>query len=230
MAYRIILGTKNWSSWSLRPWLALRATGVPFEEVVIQLAGSSGHDTFEGKTRDPAVVKAEILKYSPSGKVPALEIEENGACSVVFDSLAICETLAERHPEAGLWPKDPEARGYARAISACMHSSYGELRSTLSMDFARKVATPALSDAVKAQIGEITGFWQHALDCYGHREFLFGAFSIADCMYAPVVSRFRTYGIALPPVLAAYSERIFALTAMRDWEKAAIAEVAAGLA
>jgi glutathione S-transferase len=212
--YILIVGTKEWSSWSLRPYLALRATGHPFEEIVIRL--------------NRPETRAEILKHSPSGKVPALGIEENGRSTVVFDSLAICETLAERHSEARLWPSEPDARTFARSISAVMHSGFAELRAMLSMDFARKLPTPPLTDIVKGQIDEICGYWQSALDRYGRDRFLFGEFSIADCMYAPVVSRFRTYGIELPPVLAAYCERIFQLPGMRSWADASQAEVAAG--
>ena len=214
--YTLILGTKNWSSWSLRPWLALSATGQPFDEVVIPL--------------NRPETRAEILKYSPSAKVPTLRIEDGGHTITVFDSLAICETLAERHPEARLWPSDPETRAQARSISAVMHSSFPELRAMLSMDFARKLPTPALSDAVKGQIAEIIAYWQSALDRYGRDGFLFGEFSIADCMYAPVVSRFRTYGIALPGAIEGYCDRMFQLPAMRQWEEASRAEIDAGVA
>lgn len=215
-AYTLIVGTKNWSSWSLRPWLALRATGQPFEEIVIRLNQPDS--------------KTNILKHSPSGKVPALRIEEGRATTTVFDSLAICETLAERHPDAHLWPSDSRARAEARAISAVMHSSFPDLRATLSMDFARKIPTPDLGDAVKAQIAEIQGYWQAALDRYGRNRFLFGDFSIADCMYAPVVSRFHTYGIALPRPLQDYASRMLELPGMQDWMAASKAEVEAGLA
>src|SRR5215469_6537682 len=112
--YTLSLGTKNWSSWSLRPWLALRATGQSFDEIVIQLNRPETHE--------------RILEHSPSGKVPALRIQETGRELLVFDSLAICETLAERHPEAQLWPTEGEARAFARSISAVMHSSFAELR------------------------------------------------------------------------------------------------------
>jgi glutathione S-transferase len=217
--YRLIIGTKDWSSWSLRAWLALKACGAPFEEIVIRLR-QTGH---EG-------TRAQILQYSPSGKVPVLQIEDDGARYTVFDSLAICETLAELHPDAALWPDDPSTRAFARSISAAMHSGFADLRAALSMDFARRLATPELSETVKDQIAEITGYWQAALDGNGGKDFLFGRLSIADCMYAPVVSRFRTYGIALAPALAAYSDRVLAYPPMREWEVAALAEVTAGLA
>lgn len=215
-AYTLVLGTKNWSSWSLRPYLALRATQAPFEEIVIRL---NRPDT-----------RAEILRHSPAGRVPILKMQGDGAATTVFDSLAICETLAERHPEARLWPSEVNARASARSISAVMHSSFAELRATLPMDFARRLPTPSLSDTVKLQIEEILGYWQSSLERFGHRGFLFGDFSIADCMFAPVVSRFRTYGIEMPKAVGAYSERMFALPAMRDWEGASKSEIAAGLA
>jgi glutathione S-transferase len=216
--YTLIVGTKNWSSWSLRPYLALRATGAAFEEIVVQL-------------RRAESMRAEILKYTPSGRVPGLRIEESGTSFTVFDSLAICETLAERHPDAGLWPHDPGARAQARSISAVMHSSFAQLRATLSMDFVRQLPAPSLSDDVNEQIAEITGYWENARERFGRSgDFLFGRFSIADCMYAPVVSRFRTYGITLSPALSAYSDSVFALPAMRDWWNAAQAEVDKGLA
>jgi len=215
--YRLIIGTKDWSSWSLRPWLAMKASGIPFEEIVIRLRQSGDQGT-----------RAQILRYSPSGKVPALQIEDEGRQYTVFDSLAICETLAERHPDAGLWPDDPAARGFARSISSAMHSGFSELRALLPMDFARRLPTPELSDTVKDQIADIAKYWQTALEGTKGDGFLFGRFSIADCMYAPVVSRFRTYGIALAPALSAYSDRVLALPAMREWEAAAEAEVAAG--
>jgi len=214
--YQLIVGTKNWSSWSLRPYLALRATGAPFTEITIAL-------------RRPET-RAEIRKLAPSNRVPALLIGQNGHQFAVFDSLAICETLAERHPEAQLWPADTALRAKARSISAAMHSGFAALRETLSMEFARRLQTPALGDAVRADIEEIKSYWREALDATGRSgDFLFGSFSIADCMYAPVVSRFRTYGIALPPLLERYCEQMWRLPAMQDWLTASQAEVNQGL-
>lgn len=202
--YTLILGTKEWSSWSLRPYLAMRATGAAFEELVVPLR----RDT----------TSPEIRKYSPTGRVPVLDIEESGQTTTVFDSLAICETLAERHPEAGLWPDDPQARALARSYACEMHSGFMPLRSVLPMDIALTLPTPELGEDVKADIARIIAAWTEALTSYGAEDgFLFGRFSIADCMYAPVVSRFRTYGIELPKIVQDYSARIFALPAMRDW-------------
>lgn len=214
--YQLIVGTKNWSSWSLRPYLALRAIGAPFRETTIALRR--------------AETRAEIRRLAPSNRVPVLLVEEAGREFAVFDSLAICETLAERHPEARLWPADDALRAKARSISAAMHSGFAALREGLSMEFSRRLPTPPLSDAVRADIEEITGYWKDALGAPGRKDaFLFGEFSIADCMYAPVVSRFRTYGIALPPELEAYCNPVWKLPAMNDWIMAAQNEVEQGL-
>jgi glutathione S-transferase len=216
--YTLIMGTQDWSSWSLRPYLALRATGAPFEQVVVRL-------------RREGVSNEEILRHSPSGYVPALKIVENGKTHTIWDSLAICETLADLHPEAKLWPDDPYVRAEARSYAAEMHSGFAAVRANLSMDFARRKPTPALDADTKQQIARIIDAWTHALAQHGKKDgFLFGRFSIADCMYGPVVSRFRTYGIETPKEVQAYMERMFALPAMKDWEKASKAEVDAGIA
>jgi len=214
--YTLIIGNKNSSSWSLRPWLALRAAGVPFEEILIPLG------------RDDS--SRAIKEYSAAGRVPVLKIEEGGSSHTVWDSLAICETLAERHPEARLWPEDQFNRGEARSYAAEMHSGFPDLRAQLPMDFVRTVPTPDLRDATKSQIARIIETWMHALEHHSdERGYLFGGFSIADCMYAPVVTRFRTYGVAVPSIVQAYCDRIFALPAMKDWEQAAKREVESGL-
>jgi glutathione S-transferase len=217
--YTLVVGTKNWSTWSLRPYLALRATGAPFEEVVIGLRQQTSPST-----------KEEILKHSPAGWVPILKIREGDREQIVWDSLAICETLAERHPDAHLWPDDPMRRAEARSYAAEMHSGFGPMRAHLSMDMARRLALPQLSEEAQANVARVIAAWSSALDRFGSDGgFLFGRFSIADCMYAPVCSRFRTYGIAVPAPVTAYIERIFALPAMQDWYNAAEREVAEGL-
>jgi len=218
--YTLVLGTKNWSSWSLRPYLALYATGAPFEEVNIQLRHTQHPTTQE-----------QIRKYSAAGFVPVLKIEEDGDTTTVWDSLAICETLAERHPEAKLWPQSWSQRAQARSYAAEMHSGFAAVRRTLSMDFARRVPTPELDGETKEQIARIIAAWDQALARHGgDGGFLFGHFSIVDCMFGPVVSRFMTYGIALPDRLRDYCERMMALPAMKDWGAAARKEVDAGLA
>jgi len=218
--YTLIVGTKDWSSWSLRPYMALRATAAPFIETVIQLR----------RTESPST-REQILKHSLAGRVPVLTIEEGGKSVTVWDSVAICETLAERHPEAKLWPSDPFMRAEARAYAAEMHSGFPDVRDQLSMDFARRHPTPELRDATKDQIARIIHAWTNALERFGkHGGFLFGEFSVADCMYAPVVSRFITYDVALPKLALEYAQRVMALPAMQDWGAASQKEIDAGIA
>ena len=209
--YTLYIGSKNTSSWSLRPWLAMKMAKIPFDEVLIPL-------------RRPES-SAEIKAHSPSGKVPALKIDEDGTSRTVWDSLAICETLAERHPDARLWPQDPAARAEARSIVAEMHAGFPDLRRVLSMDIAARHPTPPLDDALQAQIARVVAIWQSVLNRYGKSSgFLFGHFTIADAFYAPVATRFETYGVHLPAVAQAYTQRILATPAMRQWEESAKAE------
>ena len=218
MTYTLIVGTKAWSSWSLRPYVALRAIGVPFEEIVVQL-------------RREALTGDEIRRYSPAGRVPILKIDDGGRTYSVWDSLAICETLAERHPEARLLPADPVTRAMARSYCAEMHSGFPDVRDQLSMDFVRRHPLPELRDATKAQIARIITSWELALEHHAKNGgFLFGGFSLADCMFAPVVSRFVTFGVEVSPPVKAYMDRVMALPAMRDWGRDAQREVDAGLA
>jgi len=215
--YTLVIGTKNWSTWSLRPYLALRAIGVPFEEDLIPLR----RDT----------TSTEVKKRTPAGRVPVLRIEEEASTHIVWDSLAICETLAERHPDARLWPSDPHLRASARSYSAEMHSGFPDMRDQLSMDFVRRLPMPDLRDETKFQIDRILDAWTSALsENASDGGFLFGRFSIADCMYAPVCSRFVTYGMELPALAKAYVDRMSALPAMQDWGRGAQREVDAGLA
>jgi len=219
MSYTLIVGTKGWSSWSLRPYLALSATGQPFKEILIQLRADQ-----HNATRDT------IRKFSGAGRVPVLQIEEAGKLVTVWDSLAICETIAERHPEAHLWPKDWPARAVARAYAAEMHSGFPDLREQLSMDFARTKQLPELRPQTKDQIERILSSWDAALAEYGQDGgFLFGEFSIADCMYAPVVSRFTTFGVEVSSPVKDYMARIWALPPMQSWMAAAKQEIKDGL-
>jgi len=219
MSYTLIVGTKDWSSWSLRPYLALAATGQPFAETVIRL-----RETQHNITRDT------IRKFSGAGRVPVLKIEERGRTVTVWDSLAICETIAERHPDAGLWPDDWAARAQARAMSAEMHSGFPDLRDQLGMDFARSLPLPRLRVQTQEQIERILSSWDTALAEHGAAGgFLFGRFSIADCMYAPVVSRFTTYGVQVSAPVKDYMERIWALPAMQTWLAASRKEVEEGI-
>lgn len=216
MAYELVIGTKNWSSWSLRAWLALKVAGIPFDESLVAL-------------RRPESAE-RIRRLSPSARIPVLYIKDRHSNSIVFDSLAICETIAERHPDAGLWPDDPEARGLARSYAAEMHSGFLALREAFPMDFARELSTPTLDDTVHQQIGRIQTAWQSALARFGTKgDFLFGRFSIADCMYAPMVSRFLTYAIPLDDDLERYATRMMALPAMQEWRAGAQQEIEDGL-
>ena len=210
--YTLYIGSKRISSWSLRPWLAMKMAKLPFEEVLITL-------------RQPDT-KDKIKLHSAAGKVPVLRIEEGGRAETIWDSLAICETLAERHPDAKLWPDDAGARAHARSIVAEMHSGFPDVRRVLSMDIGRRHPTPELDDAVQAQVARIIEIWQSALAAHKQGSFLFGHFTIADAFYAPVVTRFETYGIHLPAVAQIYSQRILALAPMQEWEAAVKAQAA----
>jgi glutathione S-transferase len=215
--YTLIVGTRNWSSWSLRPFMALKAAGLTFETIDIRL-----------RQKEAPTTREQILKHSPAGKVPVLKIEENGKTLTVWDSLAICETIAERYPEAGLWPDDPDARAIARSYCCEMHSGFPDVRDQLSMDFANKQPLPELREDTKTQVARIITAWSDALSTY-KGDFLFGRLSVADCMYAPVVSRFETYGVAVPGPVRAYMDRVLALPAMREWGIVAAKEVTDGL-
>lgn len=215
--YTLIVGTRNWSSWSLRPFLALKATGAPFETMDIRL-----------RQKEAPTTREQILKHSPAGKVPVLKIEENGKTLTVWDSLAICETIAERHPEAGLWPADKDARAIARSYSSEMHSGFPDVRDQLPMDFVRKKPMPELREDTQKQVARIIASWEDALAAH-KGDYLFGKFSIADCMYAPVVSRFETYDVPVPPAVRTYMNRILALPGMEEWRKVSQQEIEAGL-
>jgi glutathione S-transferase len=203
----LAIGNKNYSSWSLRPWIAMKHTGVRFREVVIPLY----------RPESPGL----IAPYSPSGHVPALQ---HGS-TVVWDSLAICEYLAETFPEAHLWPRDREARAVARSVSAEMHSSFPAMRANMGMNVrARRPGVGRTIDSLR-DIDRIRRLWTDALRRFGQKgPFLFGEFSIADAMYAPVVLRFRTYEVELDARLHEYCSAILGLPAMEEWMAAARAE------
>jgi glutathione S-transferase len=174
--YRLVIGNKNWSSWSLRPWLAMRRAGLPFDEINVRLRLPDS--------------KAEILRHSPSGMVPTL-IDGDLA---IWDSLAILEYLAERHPEAELWPRDRAARAIARSAAAEMHSGFMPLRQHCSMELLARSSQATLAPEVAANVERIVVLWRECRAKFGQKgPFLFGRFSNADAMYAPVAARFRTY-------------------------------------
>jgi glutathione S-transferase len=203
----LVVATKNYSSWSLRPYLALAHTGQPFREVVVQLGQP---DT-----------AANIAKHSPSGRVPALVHGE----LVIWDSLAICEYLAELFPRARLWPQDATARAVARSVTAEMHSSFAALRNHMPMNLRARRPGEGRAPGVAEDISRITQLWRECRERHGQGgPFLFGAFSIADAFYAPVVTRFVTYGVELDAVCGAYRDAVLALPAMRAWTEASQGE------
>ena len=211
MAYKLVIGNKNTSSWSLRPWLAMRHAGIAFDEIGIDLRAPDA--------------KAQILRHSPSGKVPALL----AAGHVIWDSLAILEFLAEthRHTHPALWPRRAAARAHARCIAAEMHSGFQALREHCPMDFLARAPKADLPEPAAADVRRIVAIWQDCRRRHGSGgPFLVGGFSAADAMYAPVASRFRTYLPDLGPygddgTAQAYVEALFALPAMAEWEKGA---------
>lgn len=213
--YRLVIGNKNWSSWSLRPWLAMRRAGLLFDEINVRL-------------RLPES-KVEILKHSPSGLVPTL-IDGDLA---VWDSLAILDYVAERHPEAELWPREARARAIARSASAEMHSGFGPLRQHCSMEVLASSPQATLPPEVEANVQRIVALWLECREKFGKGgPFLFGKFSIADAMYAPVAARFRTYIPDLRPcgddgTAQGYVETIFAMPEMAAWTEGARSETAA---
>ena len=208
MTLKLVIGNKNYSSWSMRPWLALRASNIAFEEIFIPL--------YTG----PAD-KERILSFTRSGKVPCL-IDGDIA---VWDSLAIIEYVAERFPQAKLWPEDRAARAHARSISAEMHSGFLPLRNECGMNLHRPIGGIALSDDARANIARIDQIWSECRARYGKSgQFLFGAFGAADAMFAPVVHRFRTYAVDVSPVARAYMETMMAQPAFAEWTRAGLAE------
>src|SRR5215469_14942555 len=212
MTVTLVIGNRNYSSWSMRPWLAMRACNITFEEVVIPLY-----------TDDPAD-KQRILSFTRSGKVPAL-IDDD---ITVWDSLAIIEYLAERFPQVALWPQDRAMRAHARSISAEMHSGFLPLRNECGMNLHRPIGAVTLSADARANIARVEEIWTDCRQRYGGSgPFLFGAFSAADAMYAPVVHRFRTYAIEVSAVAKAYMETMMALPAFREWTEAGLAETLA---
>jgi glutathione S-transferase len=203
----LVIGNKNYSSWSMRPWLLLRQAEIPFKEVRIPLYWPES--------------AAQLTAWSPSGKVPALHDGEIR----VWDSLAICEYLAERFPDRQLWPADTAARAVARSVSAEMHSGFAALREQMSMNIRARRPGEGRTPESLADIARIIAIWT---DCRarfgGGGDFLFGRFSIADAMYAPVALRFLTYGVELEGAAKDYAEAVLALPALQQWVADALAE------
>jgi glutathione S-transferase len=208
-ALKLAIGNKNYSSWSMRPWLALRANDIPFAETVIPLY-----------TDNPAD-KQQILNFSRAGKVPVLVDGD----ITVWDSLSIIEYIAERYPEKKLWPDDLAARAHARSVCAEMHSGFVPLRSECGMNLHRPVRPVALSADAQANVARVQEIWRECRARYGaNGPFLFGRFGAADAMYAPVVHRFRTFAIEVGPEAKAYMETMMALPAFQEWTRDGLAE------
>jgi glutathione S-transferase len=197
----LFIGNKAYSSWSLRAWLAVEHVGAPYKEVVIPLEG-------------PGTRTTAIQAHSPSGKVPALQHGD----LVLWDSLAICEYLAELHPNAKLWPDDRATRAVARCVSAEMHSGFPALRSFMPMNVRRDPIVLAPTPEVSEEIARIVAVWADCRKRFGAGgPYLFGRFSIADAMYAPVAARFRTYGVPLDAESRAYVDALYEMPSMRKW-------------
>jgi glutathione S-transferase len=204
---QLIIANRNYSSWSLRAWLTLKATNQPFDEVVIPLGQSDTTDN--------------ILRWSPTGRVPAYHHGD----VVLWDSLAICEHLAESFPDAGLWPAEPGARATARSVVAEMHSSFVALRTRMPMNLRASYPGTGREPGVDTDIARITAIWQGCRTKYGAGgDLLFGGFTIADAFYAPVVSRFLTYGVSPGGIAGDYMDAVCSLPAMQDWADRARAE------
>ncbi|MBV1807183.1 glutathione S-transferase family protein [Pseudomonas viridiflava] len=207
MSLHLIIGDKRYSSWSLRPWLVLEMTGAPFTDQVIRL---NLPDTREN-----------ILKYSPTGKVPALQCEHG----TIIDSLAICEYLVERFPDVDLWPRDISARAQARSACAQMHSGFMSLRSNMPMDLRQDQALEVIPVDTQADIDRIVALWAECRKAAKEDgPFLFGRPSIADAFFAPVAIRLRTYRVALPDEALAYIETIYQWPAFQRWWQAGLEE------
>jgi glutathione S-transferase len=203
---RLVIGNKNYSSWSLRPWLLMRQFGLPFEELLLPL------DTPEFRERVPAL--------SPSGRVPVLHDGDR----VVWDSLAICEYVNEAHLDGRGWPADPGLRALARSAAAEMHSGFAALRAQLPMNCRRQPSGRCWDAAAEVDIRRVQALWADLRRAAGDGPFLLGGFGIVDAMFAPVAIRFRGYGVPLEPVAAAWCDTLYALPALREWIEASVRE------
>ena len=203
----LVIANKNYSSWSLRPWVLLKQFGIAFDEIRIPL--------------DQPGTTQRLRENSPSGRVPVLR----DGNLVVWDTLAICEYLAEKFPQLSLWPASIEARATARSISAEMHSGFAKLRENMTMNCRKHLPGKGRAPGVQDDIDRITAIWRDCRKRYGAGgDMLFGKFSIADAMYAPVTFRFATYAVETGPVCAAYVKAVQALPPMQEWLAAARAE------
>lgn len=197
---KLAIGNKNYSSWSMRPWVLLTQAGIEFEEIQL-------------KFNDDGTV-AGIEPYSPTRKVPVLIVDGEP----VWDSLAIAEAVAELYPHKQLWPADPRARRIARSICAEMHAGFGDLRSALSMNIRASHPGKGMNAKVQQDIDRIVEIWESCRGRFGQGgELLFGQFSVADAYYAPAATRFLTYAVKLPPLAQRYADALLGLSAVREW-------------
>jgi len=207
MALKLVIGNKNYSSWSLRPWLALTAFDIPFEEATVLLGDAD--------------FKERVRAHSPAGRVPVLIDGE----AVVWESIAILEHLAERFPEKRLWPADPVARAHARSLATEMHGGFAGLRAAAPMNLWRPVEMRTLPEAALEDVRALARRWSEARERFGQGgPFLYGAFGAADAMYAPVATRIRTYGIAVDAPTLAYVAAIHDHPAFLRWKEQALRE------
>lgn len=207
----LVIANKNYSSWSLRAWLAMRQLGIPFAERLVKF--------------DSAAWVRDMPALSPTGLVPVLWEGEPGAGFATFDTSAIFERLHELHPSAGVWPADPRARARARSLVAEFHAGFGALRTRMPMNIRSRHPGKGMDAAVAQEIERLCRRWQETRATFGGEgPFLFGAFCAADASYTPVASRFATYGVALPDDARAYQQALLATPAMRDWTAAALRE------
>ncbi len=205
--FRLIIGNKNYSSWSLRGWLATRQAGIDVEEVLVNLGAAD--------------YKRQLRQYSSAAKVPVLIHGD----LLVWDSLAIIEYLAEISPDAGFWPADQSARAHARAISAEMHSGFGAVRSFMPMNLRKSLPGKGRGEGIDEDIRRITEIWRTCRERQGEGgAFLFGPWSAADTMFAPVVTRFRTYGVELDPLCQSYADAVSNSAWFKEWEADALKE------
>ena len=207
--YQLVIGNKNYSSWSLRPWLLMKVCNIEFEEVNIQLYSSEG--------------KAKIRKLSAAGKVPLLIADGQ----TVWDSLAIAEYLAEHHPEKILWPLASDSRAIARSVVSEMHSSFTEIRNALPMNCRLLMTYTNINEPLQQEIDRICHIWRDCRENFGEQgKFLFGEFSIADAFYAPIVLRFYSYGIVVGETERQYIDQILSMPQLQEWISAAKEETA----
>ena len=211
---KLYIGNKNYSSWSMRPWVLLKQAGIPFEEIKLRFDAFSPESNF----------KTELARISPAGRVPVL-VDGDLA---VWDTLAIAEYVAERFPDKNLWPQDVKARARARSVCSEMHSGFGALRSHFPMNI--EAALPEVGERVLAEqagvrddLARLVGMWSALLEASGG-PMLFGSFGIADAFFAPVVMRLNTYRVPAPPPIAAYLQRVTALPGVQAWITEALAE------